>query len=188
MIDAYGIERCEDSCRKVKEMLYKRPWVIGQITDTLQYSQEDMKGIDMFVPVDPDLVDLMFLEHDPRGLSFQVKSMMKKENYFQHKHELDVLNLGSGENIFVLNGQEEYQLMLASLTAQMIAAACLAGYVTERQMLRLISDSFGDQEALLAYQEKRDVIMKKKWIRKWLDGSKINEWKQHEPTLEIIGR
>lgn len=188
MVDVYGKERCADSCRRVKEMLFRRPWVTGQIVETEQYGKDDMQGIDMFVPVRRDLVEMLFLEYDPRGLSFQVKSKTKKENCFQHKHEYKVLNLGTGENIFVLNGQEDYRLMLASLTAQFIAVACLAGYISEGLMLRYISESLGDREAFSSYLEKRDYIMKKKWIRKWLDGSKIEEWKQYEPSLIIIGK
>jgi hypothetical protein len=186
-IDVFGIERGEVSCERVQKLLAKRPWVTGKIEKTVQFDEEDAMGIDMFVQVDERLINMLCLEQDPRGLKIQVKSERGKENCFYHKHEEMILNLGTGENIFVFNGQERYSLMLATLVGQMVLMAGLTGTISEEVMLDFLAEEMQDKKAVLAYIKHKDYVLEKKWLTRWVrENSDI--WDEIEtPELLILG-
>jgi hypothetical protein len=184
--DIYGIERGKNSCERVSLMLENRPWVNGEVITTAQYSIEDYAGIDIFALVDQRLVDLLCMEQEERGLKFQVKSERGKENGFHHKHKEEILNLATGENIFVLNGQEDFSMMTASFVGQIVAMAELSGTVSESVVLSFLADDLHDEEAVMAYITHRDTLIKRKWFKWWLDGSKIKAWNELMPELLIV--
>lgn len=184
--DIYGIERCKTSCERVALMLGKRPWVGDDVILTAQNSIEDDAGIDIFARFDQRLVDLLCMEQEDRGMKIQVKSERGKENGFYHKHKIDIFNLGAGENIFVLNGQEDFSMMTASLVGQIVAMAELSGTVNESVVLSFIAEDLNDEEAVLAYISNRESMLKRKWFKRWLDGSKIKEWNELMPELLIV--
>ena len=184
--DIYGIERCKKSCGRVCEMMNERPWVIGEVVETVRNSPEDEMGIDMFAHFDERLVELMCLNQEERGMKIQIKSSNGKEISFIKKHEDKIFNLGSGENYFIFNGQERKTLMLASLVGQIVAMAGLTGYVSEEVVLDFIANDLHDEEAVLQYIKHRNHLLERKWIKEWLGGSKIEEWKKYSPELVFV--
>lgn len=184
--DIYAEKRCEKSCERVGKLLAKRPWVIGDIVETVRNSPEDEMGIDMFVYFDQRLVDMMCLDQGERGMKIQIKSDNMREKKFVSKHKERVFNLGSGEHFFLINGQERYTLMLASLVGQMVVMAGLTGYVSEEVMLDFIANDLHDEEAVLQYIKHRDHLLERKWFKDWLNGGKIEEWKKFSPELVFV--
>lgn len=184
--DIYGEERCKVSCGRVNEMFQARPWVVGQIVETVKDDDGDRVGIDMFVPIDDRLADLMCLDQSYKGLFIQIKSGEERENDFYRKHKSDILNLASGQNIFVINGQEDTSLMIASMVAQIVAMSSLTGSVPEEVMLGFLSEEMNDPEAVQAYLENKEHLIKHKWFRRWLNGSNIDEWKDLMPELVFV--
>jgi hypothetical protein len=168
-----GRERSRVSCLRAKTMLAKRPWVTGEIIETVQNSRYDCWGIDMYVPLDTRLTDLLCMKQERRGIKVQVKSASKKEHEFWRERKKYILNLAKGENIFILNGQDEYPMMVASLLGQMMAMASLTGSIPEEVLMGFIAEDLNDQEAVLAYMEHRDVLIRDRWFKGWLDGSKF---------------
>jgi len=164
----------------------QRPWVVGQVVETKQFSFEDSMGIDMFVPFDQRLVDMMCMVQDPRGMKIQIKSEKGKENNFRHKHKLEMLNLATGENIFVFNGQERESIMLATLVGQIIAMSSLTGSVPEDVMLEFIANDLLDEEAVLAYIKHKEHLVRSKWFKHWINGSKMDEWNESDLELLIV--
>ncbi len=183
--DVYGVERCRVSCGRVGIMMASRPWVVGQVMETEQFGPDDAVGIDMFAPFDQRLVDLLCMEQEPRGMKIQIKSERGKENRFRHKHKEEILNLASGENIFVFNGQEKESIMLATLVGQIVAMASLSGSIPERLMLDFMANDLHDEKAVLAYIKHREYLLRNKWFKRWLDGSIYNEEEQWAPKLLI---
>jgi hypothetical protein len=153
-------------------MLLSRPWV-RKVIETEQNSKEDMQGIDMFVEVDEVITDLLCMERGEKGLKVQVKSSFKKERDFHRFHRSDMFNLATGETIFVLNGQEERSLMMATLIGQMIAMLNLTDTVPEKMFLGLLVREYSDKEIVDAYKDWKLYLERNKWFRGWLDGSKI---------------
>ena len=171
-------------------MLAKRPWINGEILKMKQHSDEDNLGIDMFARFDESLADILCMNQEDRGMKFQVKSQLKKENAFRHGYnalgqlyENQMLNLGTRDNIFVLNGQEEESLMLATLVGQIVAMAGLTGDVSESIILGFLAEDMLDEEAVLAYIKHREYLIKEKWFKKWLIGFKIKKWKELSLTI-----
>ncbi len=173
--DVYGEERSRVSCCNVYELFRSRPWVVGEIIETEMNSPEDRAGVDMFVPVDERLADFMCLEQGVYGILVQVKSGQGNENEFAKDHRPRMLNLASGENIFVINGQEEKNVMLASMVAQIVAMTCLTGYVSEEVMLGFLAEDLGDKEAVMAYRKNKQFLIRNKWFKRYIDGSNIDE-------------
>lgn len=186
--DVYGEERCRVSCGRVGEMFQDRPWVTGEIIETIKDSEGDRAGIDMYVPIDDQLAGLMCLHQSFNGLFIQIKSNEGKENGFLRKHKENMLNLASGENIFVINGQEDKKLMMASMVAQMVVMSSLTGSVLEEVMLGFLAENMNDSEAVQAYFENREYLIRHKWFKRWLDGSNIDKWKGSTQELLIVGR
>ena len=157
-------------------MFFKRPWVNGKIIETIKNDPDDAAGIDMFVPADQRLVNLLCIEPDRRGLLVQIKSSSKKEEYFTGSHKQKIFNLAKGENIFVLNGQEENKIQMATLVGQMIIVAGLTDTVSEEVFLGFLAEDLMDKEAVLAYLENREYLLREKWFGDWLSG-RISLWK-----------
>lgn len=154
-------------------MLEKRPWVKGKIIETKQYSEDDGRGIDMFVPVDSRLTDLLCMDQDVAGVKVQVKSGIRAEYKFWEKYKKNIFDLAKGDSIFVLNGQDDYRLMMASLLGQLVSMSSLTGSIPEEVLLGFLAEDLNDQEAVLAYIENRDLLIRDRWFKEWLDGSKI---------------
>ena len=185
--DIYGQERCKESCGRVWNMMRERPWITGDIVETIKNGVDDENGIDMFAHFDQRLVEMMCLEQDERGMKIQIKSDNKKEEKFVRRHKERVFNLGSGDSYFLINGQERVTLMLASLVGQMVVMAGLSGYVSEEVMLDFIANDLHDEEAVLQYIKHRNHLIDRKWFKSWLNGSKIDEWKKFKQELQTTG-
>lgn len=165
--EIYEKERGRKSVENVGMMFLERPWVKGEITETEQYCEEDSQGIDMFVPVDERLVDWLCLEKDSRGLAVQVKSSWYEESAFAKSHKKKIFDLGFGRTILVLNGQEEWSLMQASLLGQMVAMVRMTG-IPEEVFLGFMADELGDKTLVEAYFRHRDCLVDEKWFGKRL--------------------
>lgn len=160
-------KRCMESCSNVKRVLERRPWVTGEIIETERFGADDAMGIDLFVPVEEGLLDFLCMEHNAGYLKFQVKSSDDHERKFKHKHRSMMWNLGGGETIFVLNGQDRQEVMLASLVGQMVLMAGQSGYVNEEYFLAFLAENMDDSEAVAEYCWHKDkVIKRKKWFEK----------------------
>ncbi|HSV94398.1 MAG TPA: hypothetical protein VLH94_00260 [Spirochaetia bacterium] len=169
-----NIERSRESCFRVMAMLQERPWIRGEVIETVQNSRHDRWGIDMYVPVDHCLTDLLCMKQEKKGIKVQVKSGARKEHEFWREHKKWMLSLSKGENIFVINGQEKHALMLATLIGQMVAMSSLTGSIPENVFLGFMAEDLRDEEAVLAYIENKDWLIHNKWFGGWLDGSKID--------------
>lgn len=166
-------ERSRVSCLRAKTMLEKRPWVRGKIEETIQNGKDDERGVDMYVKVDRRLTDLLCMEQEERGIKVQVKSGIKKEYEFWRARKRQILDLAKGENIFILNGQDDYPMMVASLLGQMMAMANLSGTIPEEVLMGFIAEGLHDEEAVLAYAEHREILIRDRWFKGWLDGSRF---------------
>lgn len=163
-----GDERGEMSCQNVKEMFSERPWVVGEITVTKKDDEDDKRGIDLFVPFDTRLTDILSLEQDEKGVMVQVKSSLKMENEFKKHHRSMIMNISTGQNIFVFNGQEDRSLMLGTLIGQIVAYASLSDSLPEDLILEFMAENMQDPEAVEAYIDNRDRIIKDKWFGRWI--------------------
>lgn len=168
VINDYGDERGRVSCVRAREMLCGRPWVTGEVEETVKDSFDDRLGIDLFVPMDTRLTDMMCMEQGERGVKIQVKSCLKSEKKFLSAHKRDIFNLATGENIFVLNGQDNYAVMIASLIGQMVVMADLTGTVSEEVFLGFIAEDLKDEEAVRAYLNYKDYLAGEEWFAKRL--------------------
>lgn len=176
-----GEERGKVSCERVIKMFIERPWVVGVITETEKNCDEDQEGIDLYVPVDTRLTDILCMEQGSKGVMVQVKSSLKRENEFKRGHKSKIMNLASGQNIFVLNGQEEASLILGSLIGQIVAFAGLTGSVPEDLMLGFMAEEMHDPHAVEAYIENRQEIIEDKWFGDWIRGVKFTHGsKKHQ--------
>lgn len=163
-----GDERGEMSCQNVKAMFSERPWVVGEITVTKKDDEDDKRGIDLFVPFDSRLTDILSLEQDEKGVMVQVKSSLKMENEFKKHHRSMIMNISTGQNIFVFNGQEDPSLMLGTLIGQIVAYASLSDSLPEDLILEFMVEGMRDPEAVEAYIDNRDRIIKDKWFGRWI--------------------
>jgi len=185
--DLYGQERCKESCGRVWSILRERPWITGDIVETIKNGADDENGIDMFAHFDQRLVELMCLEQDERGMKIQIKSDNKKEEKFVRRHKERMFNLGTGDSYFLVNGQERRTLILASLVGQIVVMAGLTGSVSEDVMLDILANDLHDEEAVEQFIKHRNHLLSRKWFREWLNGSKIEEWNKFLPELMSVG-
>lgn len=184
--DFFGEDRANTSCNRVVSMLEKRPWTYNKVKRTRRNSIDDSRGVDVFCSVDQRLVDILCMESDSQGIKIQVKSGIANENeFYSGVHRKRVLNLATGENIFVLNGQEPYPVMMASLVGQMVAMASLTG-ISEDIILDFLANEMRDEEIVEAYIDNREQIVREKWFGEWLDGSRIRAWDELMPELLIL--
>lgn len=163
-----GNERGEVSCQRVKTMFIERPWVVGEIKETMKNDEDDRHGVDLFVPIDTRLTNILSLEQSPNGVMVQVKSSLKKENEFKRWHRSMIMNISTGQNIFVFNGQEDKSLMLGSLIGQIVAFASLSDSLPEDLILEFIVEGLHDPRAVEAYIDSRQRIIKEKWFGRWI--------------------
>lgn len=168
VINDHGEERGRISCARARDMLCGRPWVIGGVEETIKDSFDDQQGIDFYVPVDTRLTDIMCMERDERGVKVQVKSCLRKERKFLTMHKNGIFNLATGENIFVLNGQDDYAVMMASIVGQMVVMADLTGTVSEEVLLGFMAEDLGDREAVEAYLNYKKYLTEEEWFAKRL--------------------
>jgi len=163
-----GNERGEMSCQRVKTMFAERPWIVGEIKETKKNDEDDRHGVDLFVPFDSRLTDILSLEQGQYGVMVQVKSSLKMENEFKRWHRSMIMNISTGQNIFVFNGQEERSLMLGSLIGQIVAFASLSDSLPEDLILEFIVEGLQDPQAVEAYIDSRERIIKEKWFGRWI--------------------
>lgn len=168
VINDHGDERGRISCERAREMFCGRPWVVGEVEETVKDSVDDRLGIDFYVPVDQRLTEIMCMEQGPKGIKVQIKSCLRKEKSFLSSHKGSIFNLATGENIFVLNGQDDFRVMMASLVGQMVVMADLTGTISEEFMLGFVAEELGDEEAVKAYLEYRDYLIEEEWFAKKL--------------------
>jgi len=185
--DYEGEDTANKSCNKVVTMLSRRPWTYGRVIRTKNNSTEDKQGVDVFYPVDERLEDLLWLSHDARGMKVQVKSSWYNENdfYYIGPNRHRVHNLVKGENIFILNGREEYPEMMASLVAQMVTFGSLSG-VPEDVVIDFLASDLGDEEIVEAYIDQKEKLIEYKWFGEYFSGGKINGWKKHASKIQIM--
>jgi len=167
---ADGRERAEVGCRRVREILSGRPWLKSEVLETMQNSEEDQLGVDMFIQVDDRLVEFLGLWQYPElGVPIQVKSSNRaKRNFLREKGMVRDGRpvFSDGHYIITLNGTDSRYQILADIVGQMIVLAMNAGTVNkEAEFLIILKDSFGDVEAVETWLEQREVVLDKAWYR-----------------------
>lgn len=79
-----------------------------------------------------------------------------------------IMNISTGQNIFVFNGQEDGSLMLGTLIGQIVAFASLSDSFPEDLILEFIVEDLHDTQAVEAYIDNRERIIKEKWFGRWI--------------------
>lgn len=164
-------ERGESASVRVTEILLGRPWVTGKIIETERSGEDDMMGVDLFVPINEKILGFLGLVQDVRGVPFQVKSGDHSVEKFVRRRK--IFNEGEyrfedGKYIFVLNGQNSMEVILADIVGQMVGLACRFGDVSEAGVLDYIQEELGDKQAVLRYLEHKVILLDSAWYRRLL--------------------
>lgn len=164
-----GDERCKTATDRVIKLYQQRPWVVGEITETVRNGPEDMRGVDLFVPMAPDLVKILGIKQEARGVPVQVKScdravvdfLIEKQIYFGGSFEFT-----EGKYIFTFNGQNPSEVIVADMVGQMLALT--KGMVSEDDFLDYLAFDLKDEQGVLSWIEQREVIEDSWWYRNLL--------------------
>ena len=161
-----GDERSKTALERVKRLFKERPWVIGEVIETVKNGEEDAMGIDLFVPIYPDLLSVLGIATTEKGVPVQVKScdravmnfLTEKKIFFEGRFEFE-----DGKYIFTFNGQNPSELIVADIVGQMLALS--RGKMTEEEFLTFLSEQMGDEKAVESWWEQCVAIEDAWWYR-----------------------
>lgn len=164
-----GEERCRSATERVAKLFWQRPWVTGEIIETVRNGPDDMRGVDLFVPMRRDLIEILGIVSESRGVPIQVKScdravvdfLIEREIYFGGGFEFK-----DGHYIFTFNGQNPEELIVADMVGQMLALS--KGVVDEDDFLDYLGGNLNDGRAVQSWFDQRVVIEDSWWYRHML--------------------
>lgn len=164
-----GGEREKIGVERVINTFLERPWIDGEITLTEANSYEDEHGIDMFVPMQTEMLAVLGIwSAKDLGVPVQVKSSLKEVRDFLKKKKMIRDNkpiYRDGLYTFTLNGTDAKLLVLADLVGQMMAVAMNEGSVKSEEEFLAVLEMFGDREAVEVWSEQKEVVLDTAWYR-----------------------
>lgn len=165
-----SVERGSSACERVKEVLSERPWVNGELLETVKNSTEDGRGVDLYVPMRRNLLRKLGIVQTEKGVTFQIKSGDHAIRKFLSRRKIfkeGTYAFKEGRYSFVLNGQNAKDVILADMVGQM---AALAGRfdTSEAEFLEFLATDLGDGEAVLRYSENREIVLEHAWYKYFL--------------------
>ena len=171
-----GGQRERISCKQVEEIFSKRPWVDGTIIQTIANSDEDVAGIDMYVPVGDEMLAMLGIwSVEGLGIPIQIKSSLKEAKSFLNKKKMTKEGrpiFRNGRYTITLNGTDSKMLILTDIVGQMIVLARQSGMVkSEEEFLDILENIFEDSEAAETWREQREVVLDSAWYGRLFDGS-----------------
>jgi len=163
-----GRERERIGCEKVYQVFSQRPWVRGKVVLTESNSPEDGCGIDMFVPVVKEMLEVLDIKGDDRSrMPVQIKSSRKAVREFLKKKRMigeGKFRFRDGSYTITVNGTDAKLLILADIVGQMIVLSVKSGVArNEEDFLHILGNYFHDEEAVLVWQEQREVVLDQAW-------------------------
>jgi hypothetical protein len=160
-----GERREEDSCKRVRQVLEERPWVIGNIVEVAKNSDEDSRGVDMFVPMDNRLLEYLDIKKERQGVPFQIKSSYKTCVEFVHSHEIfkkGVYRFSNGDYVFVINGLDAKEIVAADIVGQIVGLAKRRG-IPESDALFFLAEELADRQAVESYIDQKVILEEVAW-------------------------
>ena len=153
----------------VKGIFSRRPWVSGEVVETLANSADDERGVDLYVPIREELLAILGIRRTEWGIPIQIKSSLKDvKEFLKHKkmiHEGGFI-FRNGNYFITLNGTDAELLVLADLVGQMLVLTLKEGvFQNEDDFLMYLGDQLGDVEAVMVWLEQREVILDYAWYR-----------------------
>ncbi len=164
-------ERERLACERVIAVLSERPWVKGKVTETCCNDDEDVAGIDMKVPVDDQIFEVLGIKSHKGFLPVQVKSSKKAvREFLREKHMINrgKLVFSHGDYIMTVNGTDAKLLILADMVGQMVMLARERG-MNEVEFLAFMNEWLGDKEAVETWYDQREVMKEVGWYGQFLD-------------------
>jgi len=158
------VERCRVSCMRVMKILRERPWVMGKLDEVEMNSLDDSLGIDLFVPMDSELVSFLGIQNVRGGIPFQIKSSHRNCSKFVYKHGLfdnGRFCLPNNEYFFVLNGLDAEEIILANMVGQMVGLGTLKELSEESVLEYLVK--IGDLRMVNSYVEQKEILKECAW-------------------------
>lgn len=154
------------ACERVYEVMCQRPWVTGDILVTVANSIDDVRGYDLFLPMDERLVQTLGICEKKCGVPVQVKSSDHAVKEFLRSRRImksGELVFTEGEYIFTFNGHQSKDLIVADMVGQMLLLT--RDYMNEANFLDYLSDGMGDTDAVERWIDNREIILGEWWYK-----------------------